>query len=181
MITTKDLKRTDGAKNMGSIQNNGGYALIEDIATFPTVPAEITDFDTACLIDDDIVFKTGKCFKNIYCTTGKGSVTSDQVGESDGRSWQNKCKIFFPGSKADALGAAAALSNSHLVFAINENGVAGKTRLIGSKENPAEIVTSSITTAETADGLKGWSFEVQASAETPAPVYTGVVSYTPAV
>jgi hypothetical protein len=180
MPTLKDLKRTDGAKNMGGIRNVGAIALIADTLLFPTVPAEITDFDTAAVISGNITFKAGKSFKEIYCTTGKGSVSSEQVGESDCRSWKNKCKIFFPGSQADALGAAAAYANSHIVVVVTENSAPGRKRIVGSKENPAEIVMSSITSAETSDGVKGWTFEVEAAAETPAPIYSGVITFTEA-
>ncbi len=179
-ITPKSLNHTDGAKNMGGIKNKGQFCLHSDILEFPDVPAEITDPDLAAVIDEDITFKATKCFKDIYCTTGKGSVIDEQVGERDCASWKSKGKIFFPGTKAQALGAAAAYQNADLVFLIHESSAAGGKRLIGTKDHPARIVMSSITSGETGDGVKGWTFEVEAEGETPAPIYTGVVTTTPA-
>ncbi len=165
---------------MGGILKKAWYALAADILTLPKVPADVTTLGTAAVIATDIVCKSTKQFHEIYCTTGKGSVTSEMVGEKDGHSFMNKFKAFFPDSEEDALGAATAFANSELIFIVPEAGVDGKKRVIGSLEHPAEIVISSFTSGETSDGLKGWTVEFEAPAETPAPIYTGVVPVTPA-
>lgn len=180
-FTQKDLTRTDGAKNMGGILNKAYYCLAADIATFPDVAAAITTLETAAVIATNITCKVGKKFNEIYCTTGKGAVNDEMVGEKDGHSFMNKFKAFFPGTKAEALGAAAAFANSHLVFIVPQAGVAGEKRVVGSPKHPAEIIMSSITSAETSDGLKGWSFEFEAPSETPAPIYSGEIPLTEAV
>lgn len=179
-ITTKSLNHTDGMKNMGGIKNKGYFCLMADIDDLPDVPAEITDPDIAAVITTDITFIATKCWKEIYCTTGKGSVTDEQVGERDCTSWKSKGKIFFPGTKAQALGAAAAYQNADMCFLLPESSAAGGNRLIGTKDHPARIVMQSITTGETSDGVKGWTFEVEVEGETPAPIYSGVITLVPA-
>lgn len=147
------------------------YAFVEDIASFPTLadPETATTFESLVLYANPIVMKTGKSFKELYCTLEEGEVKSEMVGPRDGKSRENSIEISFPGSEAEFLGFKAACSNRQMIFGVLEKN--RKVRIVGTLDDPAFLETDSETSGKkNADGRKTMLM-FKAAAATSAPIY----------
>jgi len=147
------------------------FAFAEDVATFPTLadPETATTFESLVLFAAPILMKSGKSFKEIYCTLEEGEVKSEMVGPRDGKSRENSIEISFPGSEAAFLGFKAASSNRQMIFAVLEKN--RKVRIVGSLNDPAFLETDSETSGKkNADGRKTMLM-FKAAGATSAPIY----------
>ncbi len=164
------------ADNMGGTKQFIYIAPIDDFLTIETFDPAGTTLASAAEIPGDHIFKTGKCFKKIYCTLDKGSLKSDKQGERDGRSFKDMCKIFYPGSDLDVTGFANIVKNDRMMALIPMPD--GKVRQIGSEDFYAEI-SAAFDTGTNSGGIRGTEFEIS-SMDSRMKIYTGVISLTPA-
>jgi len=181
MVTFVDLVWADGTVNMGGLKVIGYYAPVSDILNFPELPTNpLTAADEVTLESvTGFTFITGKNFLKLYSTEETASVTSEPQGEVDGQSFVHKGKMFFPGSKVEAMAFMKAVNNGNMVF-VFEEASGDARRVIGSVAFPAKCKPSHTTGEKTAD-RKGMTLEIQSYGITPVPFYTGAISLTPAV
>jgi hypothetical protein len=178
MFNWAALTWSDGQKNMGGLQCIGYYAPVDDITTFPALPASPTTAAEEVTLAGTWVFKTGKCFLEMYSTVETSEVVDEIQGEPDGQSFVHKATIFYPGTSSSALAFAAAVNNSKMVFIFLEASGSNR-RVIGSKEFPAKVKCNITTGKATAD-RKGITMEITSYGYTPAPLFTGTIPITPA-
>jgi hypothetical protein len=176
-----DLSHTDGDENMGGLQVNAYFAPITDFANIPvlyitpTTAAEEVTLDSSI---DGFTFLSTKNFRKLYLTLETGEVIDEPQGELDGQSFKHLANSFFPGSKPEALAFMKAVNNSNMIFVFVEAG--GQMRVIGSEAFPARVKPSATTGKGIAD-RKGISLEIFSYGYTPAPIYDGPISLTPAI
>ncbi|NCD40938.1 MAG: hypothetical protein EOL88_02485 [Bacteroidia bacterium] len=168
-----DLLWSDGTENMGGLKTIGYYALWADIDEFPSFPAAPATAADEVTLEGNFRMKTGKYWKKLYSTMETSELIDENQGEWDGQSFVHKATIFFPGTKAEALGFAKLANNSNMVFIFDELS-GGNRRVIGSEGIPAKVKPSFTTGKATAD-RKGMTMEIQCYGYTPAPLYDGVI------
>lgn len=173
-----DILWEDGSDNMGGLRTEAFYCFHSEVQNHaaPNAPGTATALSQLVTCTDH-TFKQGKGWKKIYTTEDTGMVESTLQGEKDGKSFINKIKLHFPGAGLDIMGLIRYGINAGW-YAIGVDAE-GRRRLVGSQYWPAKLDTSTITTTETAAGLKGVTFELVASCPYPAPVLTGPLQLQP--
>lgn len=163
--------------NMGGTKQKIYYAPVRDfLAIQKPIAVPVTLEDTVKIVTAH-TFKTGFCFKEVYCTLDKGSVDLEPQGERDGKSFKQKAKIFYPGSKVEAIAFASNIKNDNLIVIIP---LADGTMIqVGSEDFPAQM-SPKFTSATNSGGIKGWEFEIEAM-ESVNFVYTSTITLVPAV
>ncbi|SDK35255.1 hypothetical protein SAMN05421823_102532 [Catalinimonas alkaloidigena] len=176
----QDILWPNGSNNDAGLARMHYYCALDDIDTFPAIaatPASATSAAELVTVADDFVFKSGKCFKEFYCTLEKGNMKSTLVGERDGKSAENTVTLFHPGNKDYLLGMIEYLKNTNLVVLVRE--LDGQIRIFGSEYLPANLdVAESDSGTKVAD-LKGITVTVKSIGRI-APIYTGAIPLTPA-
>ena len=120
-----DLKSLDfkvGSSNPSGISDTIFYAPKSDIQVWPEIMDELEDAtEDADLDKDDYVdydgnftMVTGKKFRSLYNTQGKGKVSSSTIGEVDCKMNQNTLEIKFPRLTREARGFAKAAASTGL-------------------------------------------------------------------
>ena len=180
MLTWSDMSWADGSKNMGGLKTIAYFAPISSIDNFPELPANPSNEEEEVTLESvtGFTFLTSGLFYQFYSTQDTSEVVDEAQGEPDGMSFVHKGTIFHPGTKAEALAFAAKVNNTNMVFVLVE--ATGNMRVIGSKAFPAKCKASVASGKATAD-RKGVTIEIQSYGYTPAPLYTGPISLTPAV
>lgn len=153
---------TGQADNMGGTTQLAYYAPIEDflsikkIAASPSTPAQLVEISAAH------TFKTGKCFKKLYCTMNRGSVESKSQGDIDGKSFKQTGKLFLPGSISAAHGFAAMVKNDNMMILVEmpDSSTNGYLQ-VGTEMFPAKV-SPNFTTATNEGGVRGYEFEFEA-------------------
>jgi len=184
MADYADLDWASGQNNMAGLQVIGYWAPVDDFETIPARKAE--DFASATNGTEVIelesttgfVFKTGKCFKKIYGTLEEGEIKDTQQGPRDGRSYKSEMPWVYPGTKKEALAWAAGVANTPMVVIGIEGN--GQRRVLGTGGFPAYAKVD-ITTGKAGADRKGLAIVFETIGPTPAPVYEGDISLTPAV
>lgn len=180
MFTFVNVDWTEGVTNMGGIKTTIYYAPIADILNFPELPANPATPEDEVTLESvtGFTFNTGKNFLTIYATMETAQVQDEPQGEMDGMSFVHKATLFHPGTKAEALAFAKQVNNANMVFIFPEAD-GGNFRVIGSAAYPAKAKVTIDTGKATAD-RKGMTIEITSYGATPAPLYTGAISLTPA-
>ena len=174
LFTFTDLLWADGKENMGGLKRIGWFAPISTIDNFPAL------VDTPATAEDEVslesvtgfTFLNSATFHRLYSTQETSFVTDEIQGEINGQSFVHKAQIFFPGTEAEALAFAKAISNTDMVFIFEE--ISGRRRVIGSKDWPA-VCKPVITTGQKAADRKGLTLEISSQGYTPAPLYSGAI------
>lgn len=176
----QNLLGPDGNEdNMGGTTQRAFLASINDFLSIKTPVSNPTTFAEKCEIDGAHTFKTGKCFKKIYCTMDKGKLDLKSQGEIDGKSFKIEGEIFYPGSKSDAHGFAAQAKNDNFMLLIEhpDSEINGHLQ-VGTEKFPAKI-SPEFTTATNSSGVKGFTFKFEAMASI-LNVYKNTITLTPA-
>jgi hypothetical protein len=165
-IPVEDIEACINAEVPSGISEvNVNYAIHADITTFPVPPA-IGDvgytYDTANVIDDDIVFSAGKGFAKIKVQVNTGELTFDGVGSPGNMKQKGGLSFFVPSNNAKLLGFIRTRLNTPMVFAVPERD--GQNRLLGDKFNPAYITEMKGTTGKTGEDDKGVQFTIASHA-----------------
>lgn len=166
---------------MGSIQRIVYFADLDndvDTANFPEPDddASATSIEDMAKITGDIPLKDGKRFKKLYVTMETGAVRDNQIGEWDGKSFENYLDFLHPGNRAEALAFARKINNGNFIFLAKD--AEGYTRLIGKPQFPAKVDTNEGTTGQAVADRKGMTVTVKAYNNSPAPVYEGNIPLT---
>lgn len=172
-----DIDFTIGSVNPSGIGPKIYYCPKSDITSFPT-PANPEDIGatlaTVAKITGDFVMATGKKFKLLYSTQGKGKITAESTGEVDMKMYLNKAVIVYPKLTPETLGLAKAMANGDYVFVIQHDS---KFFLIGSKDyRCAASVT--VDSGDAAGSAKGVTINLECPDVTPTPIYAGELSIT---
>ncbi len=172
-----DLLWPNGSDNIGGTQVTHYYAPLSQIISLPVPPIPAASLDEMVTIDDNIVFFTGYKFHQMYSTLDTGRVQDKLVGETDGKSFESSFEWFFPGTLARALALITKFANSNMIFiAVEANG---QNRIIGSRKFPAKLTLADVDTGGKTSDRKGVKLKVESRGNTPAPIYTGIISLTP--
>lgn len=178
-----DYENIDGPggtdDNMGGLTQRAYYAPIADFLSIKKTAPTPTDLAGLVEITTAHTFKTGKCFKTIYCTMDKGKLDDETQGETDGKSMKCVAEIFVPGSKKTAFGFAAQVKNDNMIWLFEHPDSADNGYLqIGSEMFPAKV-DPAFTTGTNSGGVKGHTFKVYAMSPRQY-VYSAAVTLTPA-
>jgi hypothetical protein len=167
-----DILWGDGDDNMGGLRTEALYCLHSDVETHsePASRASATTLSQLVTVTADHGFKAGKGWKRCYTTEDKAMVESTIQGEKDGKSFLNKIQLHFPGATAEIMGFIRFIVNAGM-YAIGVDAE-GRKRMVGTQHWPAKIDAGTITTTETAAGLKGVTFSLVCSSPYPAPIVT---------
>ena len=168
-----DMLWQDGEKNMGGVKTIGYYALAADIDEWPTLPAEPATAAQEVTYDGNFRMKSGKSWHKIYSTMETAFIHDEPQGEPDGQSFVNRGKIFYPGTKVEALAFAKNANNSNMVFILDEAS-GGNRRVIGNQGFPAKV-TPDINTGEATADRKGMNLDIWSYSDSPALLYEGVI------
>lgn len=167
--------------NIGSVNPSGigvtAYRIRKRyIKSWPSVKNdpdesdEISEPDLSTL-KGDFVLVDKQVWQKMYSTQGKGSATSETIGETDCKMFQNSATLSFPDLTAEALGFSKASVNDDFVYIVKS---AGRYHVIGSPDYRSET-TIAPTTGDSAGSAKGITFTVQCPDITPLPIYTGKI------
>jgi hypothetical protein len=169
----EDMLWADGQENMGGLKTIGYYALAADIDEWPTLKSNPTSAAEEVTLQGNFRMKDGKHWRKLYSTMETSKIDDENQGERDGQSFNTTAEIFYPGTKAEALGFAKLANNSNMVFILDELS-GGNRRVLGTQGLPAKVKPSFTTGTATAD-RKGMTMEIQCYGYTPAPLYEGVI------
>ncbi|WP_338765934.1 hypothetical protein WAF17_02695 [Bernardetia sp. ABR2-2B] len=153
------------------------YALRSDIETMPTYPV-VTNPEDIVTVTGDIIFKTGKCFKEMKLRVDKNGVKSSLVGEIQSKSWNNMLDVSIPTNHPKLLGTIDYLKNREVVYVFKER-CTNSNRMMGSDCNPATFDTAEIDSGTDQESFKGFNGGIKSSGKLPA-FYSGVITTTPA-
>lgn len=175
-ISITDMLGPDGqADNMGGLTQRIWYARKADFLAIQT-PTPSTTFASVAEITTAHTFKTGKCFKVMYCTQDKGKLKADVQGDMDGHSFKQEVEGFYPGNSADFHGFASKGKNDQwIVLAENPDGSINQ---IGTEMFPAQLIPS-YDSASNASGTKGYNVKWASMGPTNL-IYNAAVTVTPA-
>lgn len=176
----QNLLGPDGSEdNMGGTTQRAFLASINDFLSIKTPVSNPTTFAEKVEIDGAHTFKTGKCFKKVYCTMDKGKLDLKSQGENDGKSFKVEGEIFYPGSKSEAHGFAAQVKNDNMMLLIEHPDSATNGHLqVGTEMFPAKI-NPEFTTGTNSSGVKGYLFKYEAMS-TAMYIYKNTITLTPA-
>jgi hypothetical protein len=171
-----DILFAEGQNNMGGFRTIGWYGFIEDVDTFPEIPATPADIASANVITGDIVMKAGKYMYKMYGTAETTGLNGESQGERDGRSTKRTATWFYPTTSEEALGITVAFQNRNMFFVFQEHD--GKKRLQGSPAFPAECAINDTTGTAVTD-RKGITITITDNGFGGCPIYKGVVPVAP--
>ncbi len=179
-INSFDLLKST-IENPGGCSTEWSWAFWDEILTFPTLPAidAVGDPVTKAVYTGTFIMKTGKQFYKGYGTLDTVSIEDDSVGPYDSKSFKNIFKCEHPGVKQLLAGWLRMVQNRSIVIVVKDSS--GTLRVVGSSLYGANLSEAKASTgAKVEDGNKA-SLAFESYGPCPAPIYTGVISYTPAV
>ncbi|MBR6457597.1 MAG: hypothetical protein IKS71_03265 [Bacteroidales bacterium] len=145
-----------------------------DIVSWPTI-ANDPDASPAPAVKDlsvykgDFVLKTGKYFDKIYSTQGKGSISSEPIGETDCMMFNNNGVFSFPDLTPEALAFVKSAVNDDYVYIVP---AAGRYHIIGSPDYRCKTSAPS-NSGDEPGSAKGVTINVTCPDVTPLPLYEG--------
>ena len=181
--TFSPLLYQQGQNNMGGYQNYAVFIPLSIITSMPELPATPADDDDYVVATGSFVFKTGETPVFIYATEETVKFSAESAGERDGKSFEQKVELFFPGNKKEAHALATRIKNLPGIIVLADSD--GKQIMVGNRFIPAYLSPSFDGGQKRAD-LRGFKFEGGAASnqscvflETPLVIdpLTGSVSY----
>lgn len=127
-------------------------------------------------------FKAGKGFRKLLITDETGQVTSNAVGEKDGRSFEHTLNGFVPGNDARNTGLLSMMANCPYIFLVPElRDGAVVYRQLGSEFRGAyNIAENNYDTGVASADRRGTQFSFAAVGQpTHAPFYTAEATLAP--
>lgn len=180
-MNAENIMFDQGQCNEGGLGGFLYYAPVDDFATIPA-PAtseDATSLEEAGSITDPYVFKTGKCFKKLYCTLETGEVRFGMVGPRDSKSFEQIAEVSYPGNDKKFIGFLHTNANGRFIIIAKERN--GRLRVVGTEDFPAHFDDAQGSSGKaSADGRKT-TMMFKSSACYPPPVYEGEVQLTPQV
>jgi hypothetical protein len=181
MVDFTDInKNLPNGENMGGLAEKIYFGYYDDVATWPTKPVAPSTLEDLAALTGDIVMASTKRMFEMYTTDDTAEFSIESVGETDGKSFVMRLKLFHPGLQKKILGFINAAKNENLVLIVPDND--GNLFLMGDALRSAKYEGSpdgAGTGKETA-GRKGISMEFSFKT-TNIYDYSGAVPLTPAV
>ena len=178
----EDILFGQGQDNMAGLIGDLYFAPLDDIdlTALPAIGADL-------VVTGNITLKALKKFFRLYNTRGNGKITSNVVGERDGRSFENIFEYKFPGDTKEVISFLRQVSNTPGVLI-------GKTpqgvyRLLGLSvvkdtdgvtdvttfDLPAYLETAAGDSGAAGADAKGHTISFKSEALCPPLIYTGTV------
>ncbi len=184
-LNAKNITYKQGTYNPGGIEGRVYYAFDEDIAKWPDRLINIdtlnaTEFAELVTIPlaDKFVFKTGKCFHELYCTLETGELKYSLIGARDGKSFSNSMEVSYPSNDEEFLGFLASSANRRLVFLVVEQN--GKVKVLGTPKFPAQLETVEGTTGKLVEDPNTSVQTYLSKSPIPAAIYKAPIEIAPA-
>ncbi len=146
-----------GADNMGGTKQFFYFAPLDYFDTIEKPDPLDTSLAGKVTIPVSHTFLPGKGFHKIYCTIDKGSIETAMQGETDGHSYKQTGKYFYPGSDPSIHGLASRAKNDRFIT-LNVMPD-GRVIQIGSEDFFAKI-EGKFGTGTNSGGIRGYEFEV---------------------
>jgi hypothetical protein len=168
--------------NIGCVNPSGIATTIyavnkKDIAGWPTISDDITNDETtaaqAAKYSGSFSLKTGKKFRKLYSTQGKGKATFEQLGERDSKMFKNKFSMSYPDLTPEGLAFCKEVCNGDCVIIVKS---AGRYHVIGNPDYRTETTSTSGDTGDEAGSSKGIKLEAECPDTTPLPLYEGNIT-----
>jgi hypothetical protein len=138
--------------NVGGLVQEIGIAFVDDIATWPTLPAPAANTEltlaAAGAWTGDIVQGVGKKFIKVKFTDETGAFTITQQGEQGGESYLYQLDISRAKMNATIFGLENALRGRKLVILVKDKN--GTCYLMGDALNGAKMIAADASTTGTA-------------------------------
>ena len=115
----ESLPWSDGKINPSGIKTEVFFIPKSDIATFPGMTATPITALANVSLDGDFVLKTGKTWKRLYTTQGKGKVDFEPIGEKDCKMFTVKGSFQFPDLDNAAKNLAKSAVNANMIYIVN--------------------------------------------------------------
>ncbi len=168
-----DLYYEDGQNNAPGLKKVGYLIPVNDIDTFPELPASPASLAESITITDNIIMATEKYAIAVEGTEADGAVVDTGVGTEDNSAFESTFEMYISGTKPAALATIKKMKNTHCVFIATEFN--GQRRILGTKDNPVMIDTMEANSGKQGDDKKGVQVIVKSYQDGPAPVYTGSI------
>ena len=169
-----DINFKIGSVNPSGISSEVYFIPKQDIDAWPTIN---NDFENASGVNEyaqytgSFTLKSGKKWKRLYTTQGKGKITSEMTGETDCKVPVNKASLSYPKITNEIRAFAKYAANGDFVFAIKHDG---KIFIIGSPDYRT-TVTTNFDSGDAAGSAKGGTIELECPDVTPLPTYVGSI------
>lgn len=164
-------------KNMGGTEDIAFYALLSDFASFPDLPVGESNLADKFVIDEEPVFKAGKCWRRLQISKETGRMNYESVGNAGALQ-----AVFAFGVGGNNLNGQI-LNNladnfTPYVFLVKRNSLpAGRYDLVGSDVHKAALKGGMAGGEKSGDGAM-YNFEARATQKFEVH-YTGTVQLTP--
>jgi hypothetical protein len=161
----------EGKVNPSGIKSIAYYIPKSDIVSFPGIKNEdAATVSESVNYDGDFVLKADKHFFSIYSIQGKGSYTSEAMGEKDCKLFTNKVTLSYPDITDEGRNMMKGFVNANilLVIPLPQN----RFVMLGSQDYDVDTAITG-TTGDAAGSAKGLTIEVSAPDVTPFPLYKG--------
>lgn len=135
----------DLSKNLPNGQNMGGlpqvvyYGIYENVDVWPKRPVAGDGMTLTKMgeLNGDLKMKADKFLHRLYITDGEGKLDFEGVGETDGKSFVVKLRIYHPGLNPKFFGLINLAKNENLVFIVPDNN--GGLFLLGDEMRAAVL------------------------------------------
>ena len=150
------------------------YIPKEHIAKWPTI---VDDIDEAADEEDyaryrgDFKLLSQKCWRQLYSTHGKGSISWNYEGETDCKVVVNNATLSYPKLTNEVRAFAKYAANGDFVFIIRHDGL---YYVIGHEHYRATL-TPNGASGDAPGSAKGVTIEITCPDTTPLPTYTGKI------
>lgn len=163
MILTDLERNLPNGKNMGGLSRNIFIADIDDVLTFPTLPADdVATMDNALVYQTPLVMKTGKSLKKIYGTPNTVGLSCADQGEQDGISQKPVLTFFHPGNSDELRSFIQFTNNRSLIILVQD--AEERWMMMGTDQFPAyKTASDGLNTGETTETRKGAKFQFEMS------------------
>ena len=168
-----DLNFEDADNNMGGLTTAMYIGLSPDIATWPTLPSNPATYAEKVTLTGAFTMNSTKKFITVYATPETAKLEPENQGEVDGQSFRQKGEFFYPGTREEAIGFAAAINNARgCIIGIDPN--TGKRYVVGSKDRPVYFKPS-VTTGGAAADRRGVKIEFWSDSFVPFAFFNGAI------
>lgn len=174
-ITWGDIPFKIGSVNPSGLSGNEAFWAHKDwITAFPTMA---NDPDNATLetyinYSGSFAMASGATFLRLYTTQGKGSFTSEAIGEKDVKMYNNTLTLSFPKITDEVRGFVKLFNNGDAVLVVKHDG---KYYVFGNQDYRNDI-TCSISSGDEAGSAKGVTITAVVPDVTPCACYTGTLA-----
>ena len=168
----EDIKFKIGSVNPSGI-GDVYYIPKQHIRKWPTIEDDFEATMNGRYVEyqGNFELQTGKCWKLLYSTQGKGKIYWNFQGETDCKVPVNHALLSYPKINNEIRAFCKFAANGDFVFVIKHDG---KFYVVGNKDYRA-TVTPNGDSGDAAGSAKGITIEIECPDTTPLPTYTGMI------